>query len=51
MARPIKETPILHGEDANRFVKRMNEIRVESADKKRRRLTNYKLAMSIFAEK
>lgn len=51
MARPIKETPILEGEDARRFVERMNETRVESAEKKRRRLANYKLAMSIFVDK
>jgi len=51
MARPIKETPILRGDDASRFVERMNEIRVESAEKKRRRMTNYKLAMSIFVNK
>lgn len=51
MARPIKETPILHGEDASRFIQRMNENRKESPDKRKRRLTNYKLAMSIFVGK
>lgn len=51
MARPIKETPILEGDDARRFIERMNESRVESADKKRRRMANYKLAMSILVNK
>lgn len=51
MARPIKETPVLEGEDARRFVERMNETRVETADRKRRRLANYKLAMSIMVNK
>ena len=26
MARPIKETPILYGEDARRFVERMRKV-------------------------
>lgn len=51
MARPIKETPILRGEDARRFVERMNESRKESTQKRQRRLTNYKLAMDIFSNK
>ncbi|MBJ2161631.1 MAG: hypothetical protein JFR39_05990 [Muribaculaceae bacterium] len=51
MARPIKETPVLKGDDARRFVERMTETRIESAEKKRRRLANYKLAMSILENK
>ncbi|MCM1040855.1 MAG: hypothetical protein NC396_00320 [Bacteroides sp.] len=51
MARPIKDTPVLRGEDAWRFMERMNEDRKESAKKKQRRLENYKLAMSIFTNK
>lgn len=51
MARPIKETPILEGDDARRFIERMNETRAESTEKRRRRLANYKLAMSILTEK
>lgn len=51
MARPIKETPILKGDDARRFIERMNTTRVESSEKKRRRLANYKLAMSILVNK
>ena len=34
MARPIKETPILYGEDAERFVEEMQ--RVESLSKEER---------------
>ena len=34
MARPIKETPILYGEDARRFEERMNEKRYEDPEKK-----------------
>lgn len=51
MARPIKETPVLYGDDARRFVERMNDLRVESPAKKQRRLANYKLAMKIFTDK
>lgn len=51
MAQPIKETPILRGDDARRFIERMNETRVESDEKKQRRLANYKLAMSILENK
>lgn len=51
MAQPIKETPVLEGDDARRFVEHMNEIRIESPEKKRRRLANYKLAMSILVNK
>ncbi len=51
MARPIKETPTLKGDDALRFVERMNETRVEGAEKRERRLANYKLAMSILSDK
>lgn len=51
MARPIKETPVLAGEDARRFLERMNGTRVEPTDKRRRRLANYKLAMSIMTNK
>ncbi|MDE6543487.1 MAG: hypothetical protein K2K76_05930 [Muribaculaceae bacterium] len=51
MARPIKETPVLEGDDARRFVERMNETRIEPTEIKRRRLANYKLAMSILVNK
>ena len=41
MARPIKETPILYGEDARRFEERMKEKRHEDPDKKAKRLEIY----------
>jgi len=47
MARPIRETPIWEGEDAKRFIERMGETRIESADRKKRRLNNYQMAISI----
>jgi hypothetical protein len=36
MARPIKETPILFGEDARRFEKRMQERRHISEEERAR---------------
>lgn len=50
MARPIKETPILFGEDARRFEARMNEKRTESPEARERRLYHYNLAMQMLAE-
>ena len=47
MARPIKETPILFGEDARRFEARMQEKHTESAEARSRRLQNYALAMQM----
>ena len=43
MARPIKETPILFGEDARRFVERMNQVRKETPEERERRNANYEL--------
>ncbi len=48
MARPIKETPILYGEDARRFEERMKEKRQEDPEKRERRLRNYEMIMKIF---
>ena len=42
MARPIKETPILFGDDARRFEARMKERRKVSKEEKERMLANYK---------
>lgn len=47
MARPIKETPILFGEDARRFEARMNEKRTENAEVRERRLRNYEMFMRM----
>lgn len=48
MARPIKETPILYGEDARRFEKRMKEKRHEDPEKRAKRLRDYEMIMKIF---
>lgn len=47
MARPIKETPILFGEDARRFEARMKEKRTESPEARERRLYHYRIAMEM----
>ena len=47
MATPIKETPILTGEDARRFLKRMEETREISEEETQRVKRNYELIMSI----
>ena len=46
MAKPIKETPILFGDDARRFEARMREKRTESPEEKERRLKIYKMLMA-----
>lgn len=45
MARLIKETPILFGEDARRFEERMNESRKETEEKRKIRLMHYNIVM------
>ena len=45
MARPIKETPILYGEDARRFENRMKERRRETQEQKAQRMAVYKALM------
>lgn len=47
MARPIKETPILFGEDAKRFEERMKNPPKESSVDRKRREENYRAAMSM----
>ena len=47
MARPIKETPILFGEDARRFEERMKQVRRETPEERERRLANYELALEM----
>ena len=47
MARPIKETPILFGEDARRFEERMKQVRRESPEERERRLANYELFLKM----
>lgn len=45
MARPIRETPILFGEDARRFKERMKQVRKETPEKRERRLRHYHIVM------
>lgn len=45
MARPIRETPILFGEDARRFEERMKHPRKVSKEERERRRKNYELVM------
>ena len=40
MARPIKETPILFGDDARRFQERMKQVRRETPEERERRNAN-----------
>ncbi|MCC8113076.1 MAG: hypothetical protein LIP03_03605 [Bacteroidales bacterium] len=49
MARPIKETPILYGEDARRFMERMNQTRHETPERKALRLKRYAMVKSWIA--
>lgn len=48
MARPIRETPILFGEDARRFMERMKNPPRETKAERERRLADYEIAMKIF---
>lgn len=43
MAQPIKETPVLHGRDAERFIQQMKKADQNkvSADESRRMKANY----------
>lgn len=47
MARPIKETPVLYGEDARRFESRMKNPPKESPADRVRREANYRAAMTM----
>ena len=50
MARDIRETPILFGEDARRFMARMQERHPESPEARARRLRNYEYFLKAFEE-
>ena len=50
MARPIKETPILFGEDARRIEARMKNPPKETPEKLEEIKRDYKYIMSIFKE-
>ena len=47
MARPIKETPILKGKDAERFLRLMDEMEPVSKEELERIKRNYQQLMSI----
>ena len=47
MARPIKETPILYGEDARRFEARMQEKRSISQEERERINAHYRAGMAM----
>lgn len=47
MARKIKETPILTGMDAKRFIERMQETRIVSQEEIERVRKNYEYIISI----
>lgn len=48
MARPIRETPILFGEDARRFEERMKQKRSETPEQRRLRLEHYHTVLEWF---
>lgn len=48
MARPIKETPILYGEDARKFVERMKNVRPLSDERIAEIKRDYEYIMSMF---
>ena len=47
MARPIAETPILYGEDAERFMYNMRHVRKISAEEKEKGQKAYEWLKSI----
>lgn len=51
MQTPFKETPILYGKDARRFLARMKEKRTETPEQRERRIANYEMAMRMFKDK
>jgi len=50
MSRPIKETPILYGRDARRFLQRMKEKRTETPEQRARRIAAYEAAKEMFVK-
>jgi hypothetical protein len=48
MARPVRETPILYGKDAKRFLERMKNPPKETPEEKKCRLEDYHLMMRVF---
>lgn len=50
MARPVKETPILFGEDAQRFEARMKNPPQVNKEKQEEMKRDYEYIMSIFED-
>lgn len=48
MSRPIKETPILYGKDARRFLARMKEKRTETPEQRAQRIADYEMIKKMF---
>ena len=48
MARPIRETPILFGEDARRFLEAMQNVKPEPPEVRARILRNYELMKKAY---
>lgn len=42
MARPIKETPILFGEEARRFEERMKNVKRETPEEREQRMKSFR---------
>lgn len=51
MARPIKETPILFGEEARRFEERMKNVKPLSKERIAEIRRDYEYMMSMFERK
>ena len=47
MARPIAETPILHGEDAARFMYNMHHVKKVSPEEREKCIKAYEWVISI----
>ncbi len=50
MARPIKETPILFGDEARRFEERMKNPPKETTADRNRREANFRAAKTMFVD-
>ena len=48
MARPIRETPILYGEDARRFLENMKIRRPETPEARAQRLRDYEFMKKAY---
>lgn len=52
MAKPIQDTPVLKGKDAERFIERMMhcEERKETPEQKAKRIAAYEATMRMFVK-